>query len=498
MTKFLSAAVLVMLLASCGAQESTEGFQKETQSTRPNIVLIVVDDQGYADFDPFSHHDPEISTPNMARLAKTGTVYTQAYVTAPVCSPSRAGLLTGKNQFRWDGPASWGPGLPDSVKTIPEYLREVGYISSRIGKNDLGRNFHKYDVREYPLNHGYDEFLGFSAHAHDYWLNSTEIKERTMDGEGTSAVLGPLMHNRGIKSYEEGYLTDILTDEAIEFVERAHEKPFFLTLSYSAVHHLIHEVPQKYLDKYDADPIPNFDPDSLMAYGKHEAGSYAAYYDKYSRIGAIDAGEVRKYYKANLNCLDDNIGRFLDALTSAKLDDNTMIIYVSDNGGSPLTGSNNAPLTGGKYSLWEGGIRVPMAVTWPGHVEAGKTEDRYVSALDILPTIAEASQVTLSDPTLDGRSLMTLEEDRMLVWKWQKTWALRKGDWKLTNAHENHWKSDPSAKYIAPVEDNSALKLYNLKKDPGERNDLALENPEIVLELQQAYDGWCANNLTRY
>ena len=141
--------------------------------------------------------------------------------------------------------------MPDNVKTIAEYLKEAGYATARIGKNDLGKNFHKNSVREYPLMHGYDEFLGFSAHAHDYWLNSKSIKDRTPDPEGTSAVLGPLMHNMGEKSYDEGYLTDIFTDEAIKYVEQKRNNPFFLTLAYNSVHHLIHEVPEKYLKKLE-------------------------------------------------------------------------------------------------------------------------------------------------------------------------------------------------------------------------------------------------------
>lgn len=488
--------LFLLVLVSCGSKsdEKKEGSLDKS----PNIVLIVVDDQGYADFEPFENHDPEISTPNIARLAKSGKIFTQAYVTAPVCSPSRAGLITGKNQFRWDGPASWGPGLPDSVKTIPEYLKEAGYITSRIGKNDLGQNFHKNDVREYPLNHGYDEFLGFSAHAHDYWLSSAEIKERTPDPYGTSALLGPLMHNMGEKSYEEGYLTDILTDEAIDFIKKKKDTTFFLTLSYNAVHHLIHEVPQKYLDKYDVKPIANYDPDSLVAYGKHEPGSYSAYYDKYSRLGAINEENMRKYYKANLNSLDDNIGRFLDALASENLDEETMIIFISDNGGSPLTGANNTPLTGGKYSLWEGGIRVPMALSWPGKVDAGTVENRYVSATDILPTIAGAADITLNDNTLDGTSLLDPDPNRLLVWKWQKTWAVRQGDWKLTNANENHWKSQPSAQYIKPIADDLSLKLFNVEKDPGERKNLAAENPDKVEELKRAYQDWHEKNSGKY
>ena len=467
----------------------------------PNVLLIVVDDQGYADFSPFENYDGTAHTTSMARLAQTGTVYSQAYVTAPVCSPSRVGLLTGKNQFRWDGPASWGPGLPENVKTIAEYLRGAGYATARIGKNDLGRNFHaKFDKREYPLRHGYDEFLGFNAHAHDFWLHSAEMRDRTPDPSGTSAVLGPLLHNEGEKSYGEGYLTDILTDEAISYLqdEKRAEKPFFLTLAYSAVHHLIHEVPRKYLDLYGAPAIPNYDPADSLAYGKHPAGSYSAYYDKYSRLGAITEEPLRKYYLANIHCLDDNIGRLLDALEAGGLDENTMVVFISDNGGSPLTGANNAPLAGGKYSLWEGGIRVPMAVSWPGQVKKGVREDRVVSALDVLPTVARAAGVRLTDPTLDGRLLSAPDPERMLVWKWQKTWAVRQGDYKLTNSNENHWKSRPSAQYIAPISDSLNLKLFNVTTDPGERIDLAAAMPEKVSELKAAYEGWCAVNLQKY
>ena len=492
--KYLLVLFLVISVFSCKTNVETTVNKK---SEKPNILLIVIDDQGYADFSPFKEHDKSISTPNITRLGKSGTVFTQAYVTAPVCSPSRAGILTGKNQFRWDKTASWGPGLPNNVKTIAEYLKEAGYETARIGKNDLGRNFHKYNVREYPLNHGYDEFLGFSAHAHDYWLSSNKIKERTPDPYGTSALLGPLMHNMAEKSYEEGYLTDILTDESIAYIKRKREKPFFLTLAYSAVHHLIHEVPKKYLDKYGAKEIPNYDPDSLMAFEKHKPGTYSAYYDKYSRVGAIKAEELRNYYLANLNCLDDNIGRVLDALKEQKLDKNTLIVFISDNGGSPLTGANNAPLTGGKYALWEGGIRVPLAISWAGNVAANKVETRYVSATDILPTLLNTAGMPVKDETLDGISLLKPNPNRLLVWKWQKTWAVRQGDWKLTNTNENHWKSEPSVQYIAPIVDNMELKLFNVETDPGERLDLAKKFPEKVKELELAYVNWCEANIQK-
>lgn len=487
--------ILLSLLAFACKEKTVDN--KET--SKPNVLLIVVDDLGYADFEPFSNADStKAHTPNMSNIGKEGITYAQAYTTAPVCSPSRVGMITAKNQFRWDKPASWGPGLPDSVKTIAEYLKEAGYATARIGKNDLGRNFHKNNVREYPLKHGYDEFLGFNAHAHDYWLLSREIKDITPDPSGTSAVLGPLMHNMGEKSYNEGYLTDILTDEAITYIKQKRENPFFLTLSYSAVHHLIHEVPQLYLDKYDVKPIPNYHPDSLVEYGRHKPGSYSAYYDKYSRLGAIQDRDLRAYYLANLHNLDDNIGRVLSALKSENLDEDTMVIFLSDNGGSPLTGANNSPLTGGKYSLWEGGIRIPMAIRYPGKIDENRIESRYVSALDIMPTVLNFAGIETEDNTIDGIDLMNPIDDRLLVWKWQKTWAVRKGDWKLTNSNENHWKSRPYKQYVKPIANNFELKLFNIANDPGERINLVEKHPDIAKRLEKEYQNWCADNIGKF
>ncbi|WP_163324723.1 sulfatase family protein [Draconibacterium mangrovi] len=469
------------------------------QNEKPNVLLIIVDDQGYADFEPFENHSPEVSTPSMNRLAEAGTVFTEAYTTAPVCSPSRAGLMTGKNQFRWDEKASWGPGLPDNVKTIAEYLKEAGYTTARIGKADFGTNYHKFDVREYPLNHGYDYFLGFSAHAHDYWLTSEEIAGRTPDPNGTSAHLGPLMENKGYKSYpDEEYLTDIFTNEAIKYLKSEKDAPFFLTLAYNSVHHVIHEVPQKYLDKYQVDPIHNYEPDSMETFNHQKPGSYSAYYEKYTRLGAIQDEDMRKFYLANLDCLDENIGRVLDALKEQGLDQETMIIFVSDNGGSPLTGAKNAPLSAGKYSLWEGGIRVPMAISWPGKVKAGKVETNYVSTTDILPTISNAAGIELTDETIDGIDLLHPNQDRVLVWRWGNTWAVRKGNWKLTNTNEQWGKGRPSDFYIKPISDDLSLKLFNLADDLGERDNFALSMPEKVKELENAYNNWLKENSRKY
>lgn len=496
MNKPIKTIVSVTLILAISLVYTSCGVKCDT---KPNVLLIVVDDQGYADFSPFENHDSQISTPNMQRLADAGIVFTQAYTTAPVCSPSRAALNTGKNQFRWDTKAGWGPGLPDETKTIAEYLREVGYTTARIGKADFGRNYHRFDVREYPLNHGYDYFLGFSAHAHDFWLTSQEIADRTPDPDGTSAHLGPLMENRAYKAYpDDEYLTDIFTDEAIKYLKNHKDKPFFLTLSYNSVHHVIHEVPQKYLEKYDVDPIHNYEPDSMETFQKLKPGSYSAYYEKYTRPGVISDENLRKFYLANLNCLDDNIGRVLDVLEAEKLKDNTLVIFVSDNGGSPLTGANNKPLSAGKYSLWEGGIRVPMAISWPEKIKAGEVQNAYVSALDILPTIADASGVLLTDDRIDGISLLEPLQERLLVWRWANTWAVRKGKWKLTNCKESWGKGRPTNLYIKPVSNDLSLKLFNLEKDAGERNNLAEKMPEKVEELKQEYENWVKENSGKY
>lgn len=473
---------------------------KKEKPKQPNVLLIVADDQGYADFSPFENHSTEISTPNMQRLADAGMVFTQAYVTAPVCSPSRAGLNTGKNQFRWDQKAGWAPGLPNNTKTIAEYFKNAGYTTARIGKADFGRNYHQFDVREHPLNHGYDYFLGFSAHAHDYWITSQETADRTPDPKGTSAHLGPLMENKAYKSYpDKEYLTNIFTNEAIKYIETEKEKPFFLTLSFNSVHHVIHEVPQKYLQKYNVEPIHNYEPDSMESFNGRKPGTYSDYYEKYTRLGAINEEDMRKFYLANLNCLDDNIGRVLDAIKEQGLDKNTVIVYISDNGGSPLTGANNSPLTAGKYSLWEGGIRVPMAISWPGKIKGGSVQENYVSALDVLPTLAEAAGFKIADPDFDGISLLTPEHNRLLVWRWGSAWAVRMGDFKLTNANREYGKGPrPSAQFIEPILNDNSLKLFNLSNDKGERNNLAEEMPGKVKELKMAFENWVLENSGKY
>ena len=466
------------------------GNLADAKVKRPNIVVIITDDQGYADLSAYAHHASDIRTPNMDRLAEGGVLFGQGYVSAPVCSPSRAGWNTGRYQQRWDANASWNPGLPGGVKTLAEYLKGAGYATGKVGKSDYGKGYHSMTTREYPLNHGFDEFLGFSSHAHDFFLLSEDIEKRTPDPYGGSAALGMLFENRKKKSFEDGYTTDIFTDWAIDFVKRHKDEEFFLTVSYNSVHHLIHEVPKKYLDKFGVKQIDNYKPETM--------GKYKTYYNKYNQTGVISDADMRKYYLANLNCMDDNIGRLLDSMEALGVDENTLVIFFADNGGSPLTGANNRPLRGSKYRTFEGGIRVPFIVKWPGKLGRGKRYEHCVSTLDILPSCLEAAGVEVpAGAKLDGQSFLgavkknvpSATSKKPMFWQFQKYWAVRDGDWKLVSS-DDYISRKPTSQILQGGLAEGRAMLFNLKNDPSEQTDVYEQNPKIVKRLQGLYDKW--------
>ncbi|MCY3681606.1 MAG: sulfatase-like hydrolase/transferase [Gemmatimonadetes bacterium] len=452
--------------------------------TKPNFLIIVTDDQGYGDLTAFNHHAPDVQTPNMDRLAERGVLFSQAYVTAPVCSPSRAGWNTGRHQVRWDPKSSFLCGHPETEKNIAEIMKANGYTTARFGKNDYGLGFHDHEAHEYPLNHGYDEFLGFSAHGHDYFLLTRDIEDRTPDPKGHSAVVGPLMHNRDYKEFGEGYLTEIFTDATIDFLENHQEEPFFVTLSYNSVHHLIHQVPKRYLDKHGVREIPNYDPETM--------GGYEDWFKRYVTLGEINADEFRRYYLANLNCLDDNIGRLLDTLDQLSLADNTIVIMFSDNGGAPNTGACNLPLAGSKFTLWEGGIRVPFILARPNESASGTICDRTISTLDILPTCLQAAGINQPEG-LDGqpipKDVTKIADQRDLFWRWGDSYAVRSGDWKLLHKGGRRGR-EPCDGIVERTELLQNTCLFNLKEDPSESQDLIDQYPEVVERLQELYRAW--------
>ncbi len=482
---------------------------------RPNILLIVGDDHGYADISAFPNARPDISTPNLDRIATAGAILTQAYVTSPVCSPSRCGFLTGRMQNEWDPAGGWAPRLPADVKHLAEYLKEAGYATAMVGKNDFGQPVGSTDNREHPPNHGFDRFFGFNAHAHDFWLHSQAITDTVQPAWPTeaSAHLGKFADSEaagGFSTAPDGkWQTELFTDKAIDYLtERSgEEQPFFLYLSHASVHALIHQAPKSYLDAEGVPELPLYDP---ATNSQDNPSAYTTYYYRYSRPtpqdanGIIADADMRKYYRAHLKAYDDQMGRLLDSLESLGLDDNTIVIYFSDNGGEALTGANNQPLSGSKYTSFEGGLRVPMMISWPGRIPGGLTYPHVTSALDVVPTLLDVAGVEEA-PKLRGHSLIQPLKDnapvvpgeRTLFWRFNNQWAIRRGDWKLVYGIKNI--ADKHTSQIVFNEDAlGKVALFNLANDPSEMNDLA-ESPDagiqaIKADLQNRYDAWNASN----
>src|SRR5262249_4127133 len=339
-------AVLTLLAAPVAAIRASEG----TKSTKPNILLILVDDLGYGDIGV--HGGKAVPTPNIDKLAKSGIRCTNGYVSAPYCSPSRAGLLTGRYQTRFGHEFNphVGPegklGLPLDQRTLANLLRSAGYATGLVGKWHLG-----FSKDHHPQSRGFDEFFGFLVGGHNYiWRKDAEPKFK-------SSMSHNVIHRGREIEKLDGFATDVFTDEAVGFMKRHKDRPWFLYLAYNAPHTPL-EISDKLTDRIPADVK---DP-------------------------------ARRGYLALLMGLDDSIGRILAYLQESGADQNTLIVFLSDNGGSGLapflaynTGINR-PLRGNKGQTLEGGIRVPFFVSWPGKLPAGKTYDRPVIALDVLPT----------------------------------------------------------------------------------------------------------------
>lgn len=472
------AVLSALLLSRCGVQEKDE---------QPNILLIITDDQGYADYSAYGGAD-DVSTPNMDRIAEAGVRFTNGYASAPVCNASRQAIITGAYQERWDTWYYGGKVFPESRKTIPELLRNEGYRCVKIGKTHyadiLDNNVKVEDplsYREFPLNHGYDEFLGFCAHRHDYFkLKASDNWVQGADDDRMSQY-GPLWRNRNKEDFE-GYTTDVFGDEAVAQINKADARPFFMELSFNAVHHPIYQVPEKYLKRFGIDKFPDWNPDEE---------SFMDYHARTCWRGEEDpVGRLR--YLANLVCLDDNIGKVLDALEATGKLDNTLIFFISDNGGSQNTYADNGHLNGHKYILREGGIRTVFTMSWPGKIEGDKVIDIPVAHMDILLTCLSAAASRVIDTlNIDGKSLLpvvnhsTGQHHDALFWDTGNEWVVRKGDWKLHIVKkDNHFRT---------IHLDAGTYLYNLKDDPGEQNNLAKSHADKLQELRHEYENWKTN-----
>ena len=409
------------------------------QTGRPNIVVILADDLGYGDVG--FNGCPDIPTPNIDSLVANGVLCTNGYATHPFCSPSRAGLLTGRYQQRFgheNNPAddALNPllGLSSSELLLPQLLKPVGYVSDAIGKWHLGNayNFH-------PLQRGFDGFFGFLGGASGYF-DAQLLRDET-------------------RVSESEYLTDAFTREAVAFINGNATQPFFLYLAYNAPHDP-YEATQAYLDRVAYIPDPD-----------------------------------RRLLAAMIVALDDGVGAVLQALQAQNLLDKTLIFFLSDNGAPLKPFTNNDPLRGFKLNTLEGGIRVPFAVQWVGRLPAGTIYDQPVSALDIVPTAAAVAGVALpTDRNFDGLNVMPylsgrqVAPERTLYWRWfglgeetgppgsvDTIYAVRQGPLKLII--ERGGSDQPPA-------------LYNLTEDIREMRDLALTQPNDVASLKALYDQW--------
>lgn len=413
-----------------------DSFAEAGNAKKPNIVVILADDLGYADVG--FHGCKDIPTPNLDALAKQGVRCTNGYVSGPYCSPTRAGLLTGRYQTRFGhefNPGGGKQGLPVDQTTMAQYLKKLGYVTALVGKWHLGG-----EPNMHPMARGFDEFFGFLGGAHSYF----PAKEK-----GDTIL-------RGKKpAGEKDYLTDALAREAVSFIDRNADKPFFLYLAFNAVHTPMHAT-DKYLDRF------------------------AKIQDK-----------QRRTYAAMLSAMDDAVGQVLARLRDKGLEENTLIFFFSDNGGptmvgTTINGSSNYPLRGSKRTLWEGGVRVPFLVAWKGKLPAGKTYDHPVIALDVLPTALAAAGLDAppASSKIDGVNLLpyltgkkTEAPHDMLFWRFGQMMAVRKGDWKLVRV------------------DGPALHLFNLKSDIGESKDVAQQHADLVQELQTAWNRWNESNV---
>lgn len=417
---------------------------------KPNIVFIVADDMGYADCGVQGCRD--VPTPNLDALAKGGVRFTDGYVSGSVCSPSRAALLTGRYQQR-DGLYEWihagGRGLDPNVPTVAYYLRKAGYRTALVGKWHLGEQ----DAC-HPLNRGFDEFFGFLGGGRNYFPDAAgAVKQK---GHSYTRLV------RGREPVvETEYMTYAFGREAVAFINRQKggTQPFFLYLAFNAVHTPL-QAPKDIGNRFKAIPDPK-----------------------------------RRSYAGMLWAMDEVIGRVLKSLRQAGMEEDTLVCFISDNGG-PITrnspnASSNTPLRGGKGETWEGGIRVPFFMRWPGRLTAGTTYTQPVIQMDLTATaLALAGAVVDAKWTMDGVDLMPFlqgaegEPHRFLYWDCPsnaRQWAIRQGKWKLTYALPG--------KASKPL-----LGLYDLSQDVGEERDRSTEHPERVKELQAAWAEWSKGN----
>jgi len=400
-------------------------YAADPLSAKPNILFIYADDLGYGELGCYGAK--EVPTPNIDTIAANGIRFTSGYVSAPLCSPSRAGLMTGRYQQRFgheNNTMTAEGGLPLAETTLAARLKTLGYATSIVGKWHLG-----HDATHLPMARGFDEYFGVIGNPGSYFTPKGLIDSRV----SATAYNAPA----------DFYTTDAFAARAAGWIEQQKDAPWFLYLPFNAVH-APHQATEKYLQRFAHVP------------------------------------EKRRQFDAMLAAMDDAVGVVLGKLRELKLEERTLIFFVSDNG-APEGRDGNGVLRGGKYSCWEGGFRLPWMVQWKGHLPAGKVDDRPVTQLDVLPTCLAAAG-TPADPAwhLDGVNLLPFltgenpaRPHETLYWRIDGMWAIRQGDLKLVSAKPGR-----------------APELYDLATDLSEEHDLAAAQPAKATELKRLWDEW--------
>lgn len=436
----LSAAALTAWACAAHADGPTPG--------RPNVVVFFTDDQGYGDLGCYGSKD--LQTPNIDRLATQGVRFTTWYSAAPVCSPSRASLLTGRSPQGAGVPGNvssypGAPGMPPGQVTIAERLKPLGYATAAVGKWHLGSA-----PGATPNVQGFDRFFGFYAgcvdnYSHTFYWDAPHVHDLRRDDR---------------EVHEDGtYLTDIVTREAVRFVDEHRDGPFFLYVAYNLPHYPL-QAPQHLVQKFAGLPNPS-----------------------------------RARYAATLAAVDESVGVVLATLDERKIADRTMVVFLSDHGATAELRSDgpvgdNGPFRGRKFTLFEGGLRVPCIVRRPGVVPAGATRDQVACTSDLAPTILAAAGGSAEPGAFEGKDLTAvLAEDApsphaALAWSSMGQDAVREGRWKLIrNGHDDQNK---------PIPGPDSLFLADLEVDPGETRNLTAEHPEIVEHLSKLHADWAA------
>jgi arylsulfatase A-like enzyme len=431
MVRILKVIPLALLLAT-----TVSSAQRAPNRMPVNVVLIVTDDLGYGDVG--SYGAPDAKTPNIDRLAKEGVKLTDFYANGATCTPTRAALISGRYQQRVELERALGngvdTGLPANGRSLPQLLKQNGYATGLIGKWHLG-----YRPEFSPKAHGFDYFFGFKSGYIDYYQHT--------GGDG----MDDLFENE-TPVHVTGYMTDLITDRSLSFMEQNARRPFFLEVAYNAPH-WPYQVPDH--------------PSTAVDDGRH--------------LQPDEPGTAtRADYIAMLERADQGIGKILGSLDRLGLAQNTLVVFTNDNGGEWL--SRNAPLFNRKWTLWEGGIRVPAIFRWPGRLPSGKVSSQVGITMDLTASILAATNTPVpADANLDGMNLLPMLSgqapvaERTLFWRVtdvnRRQRAVRSGDWKL-------------------IIDGDSTMIFNVKSDVGERNDLTNQRQDVAQRLRPLLAVW--------